>query len=144
MKQICLFRNEYFFLSNFYPCNITINDVTYPTVEHAFQAFKSHDINDKKMIAELPTPGEAKRIGRRIKLREDWEDVKDTIMLKLLRIKFNSNHELKEKLLSTNDAELIEGNNHGDKYWGMVNGVGKNKLGKLLMQVRKELKETDK
>lgn len=88
----------------------------------------------------MQTAADAKYFGRRIDLREDWEQIKDAVMLECLRSKF-SNKELREKLLSTQSRILVEGNNHRDKYWGAVNGEGKNMLGKLLMQVRKELFE---
>ena len=85
------------------------------------------------------SPVIAKRIGRKVNLRADWEDVKCDIMKELLKKKFE-NAELAEKLLATGDMELVEGNNHGDRFWGMVNGVGKNMLGKLLMEVRDDLR----
>ena len=88
----------------------------------------------------MRTAADAKYFGRRVNLREAWEQIKDAVMLECLRSKF-SNKELKEKLLSTQSRMLVEGNTHGDKFWGTVNGEGKNMLGKLLMQVRKELFE---
>ena len=79
-------------------------------------------------------------MGRRLKLRSDWEEIKDSVMYTCLISKFQD-PEMRKKLLGTGDAVLIEGNNHGDRYWGMVNGEGKNKLGRLLMQVRSEIAE---
>ena len=138
MEQITLFRGDFAFLSNFQKCRVEFEGDIYPTVEHAFQAAKTFDKEERKKILAVASPVIAKRIGRRLKLREDWEDVKCDIMLELLKSKF-SDSELKEKLLATGDAELIEGNNHGDRFWGQVNGVGMNMLGKLLMDVRKSL-----
>ena len=138
MEKITLFRGDYAFLSNFQKCKVEFDGEIYPTVEHAFQAAKTFDKEERKKILAVASPVIAKRIGRRVALREDWEDVKCDIMLELLKSKF-SNDELKEKLLATGDAELIEGNNHGDRFWGQVNGEGMNMLGKLLMDVRKSL-----
>lgn len=134
------FRGEYAFLSNFYPCFVTYEGIRYPSVEHAFQAAKTLDENERKRFAVMQTASDAKYFGKRVNLREDWEYVKDEVMLECLRSKFN-NKQLKEKLLSTQSKMLVEGNNHGDRYWGQVNGEGKNKLGELLMKVRSELRE---
>lgn len=90
-------------------------------------------------IAALPTPLAAKRTGRVVLLRADWEEVKVEVMRAVLKAKF-SDPELADALLATNDAELIEGNWWGDKFWGVCRGVGKNKLGQLLMQLRAELR----
>ena len=81
-----------------------------------------------------------KKMGRSVSLRPDWEDIKDDVMLEGLYRKF-TNDELAEWLLDTGDEELVEGNWWGDRYWGVCNGIGQNKLGKLLMKVREELAE---
>lgn len=130
-----MFRGDYAFLSNFHKCKIEFEGYIYPTVEHAFQAAKTFDKEEREKIRSVASPVIAKRIGRKVKLRNDWEIVKSDIMYTLLKKKF-ADQELKKMLLATGDAELIEGNNHGDRYWGQVNGSGKNMLGKLLMQVR--------
>lgn len=137
------FDGEYAFLSNFYPSPITDGNIIFPTVEHFFQAAKTVNMADYEMIAAADTPGRAKRLGRRIELREDWEEVKDGIMLEALRRKFSDDF-LRRKLIATGDAELIEGNDWNDMYWGVCAGVGRNKLGKLLMQVRNEFKNAEK
>ena len=87
------------------------------------------------------TSPEAKALGRKIELRPDWDSVKDIVMYDVCKLKFTTHTDLKEKLLSTGDAELIEGNYWGDVYWGVCNGIGKNKLGKTLMRIRSELRE---
>ena len=133
------FDGKYFFLSNFSPSPFHIDYVLFPTMEHYFQANKADNQNDYLHIAYAPTPGEAKRLGRKIKLRPNWEKIKDQVMLTGLRKKF-ADPELRKLLLATGDEELIEGNYWGDTYWGVCNGVGQNKLGKLLMQVREEIK----
>lgn len=83
------------------------------------------------------TAGQAKRRGYRVKLRDDWELVKLGIMEDLVRQKFNEKT-LGDMLLATGDAELVEGNDWGDKFWGVCDGEGQNMLGKILMKVRSE------
>ena len=73
-------------------------------------------------------------------LRNDWEKVKDEIMYNICLCKFTQNEELKQKLLNTGNAELIEGYTWNDTYWGICRGRGKNHLGKILMQIREELR----
>lgn len=142
MKQITDFRNDYAFLSNFAYSPIDYEGEIYPTIEHAFQAAKTLNPEERRKVHEAASPGSAKRIGRRVTLRSDWEQVKLEIMLDILRQKF-SNPEMKQKLIDTGDAKLIEGNTWGDRSWGCVEvdgkWVGKNNLGKLLMKVRAEL-----
>lgn len=140
MKVIDKFDDEYRFLSNFYFCPLKLGGIIYPTVEHAFQAMKTKDKNERMKISLLNTPGEAKRAGRKVKLREDWEDIKLKVMEYLVGLKFNNYIDLKEKLLATGDIELIEGNWWNDRYWGICKGKGENNLGKILMKVREELR----
>ena len=138
------FEGKYAFLSNFYPSTFTHDGIEYPTVEHFFQAAKTIDIAEKKAIAAADTPGKAKRMGRAVKLRPDWEKVKVYYMELGLRLKF-CNIELREKLRATGDEELIEGNYWCDNTWGdcscdaCKDQPGRNMLGKLLMQVRNEI-----
>jgi hypothetical protein len=94
----------------------------------------------KAAITDAPTPGESKKLGRRCPVREDWEEIKLSVMEELVRSKF-SNPKLSQKLLETNDKLLVEGNTWGDTFWGVCNGRGENHLGKILMKVRSELKE---
>lgn len=136
---ITRFRDEYFFLSNFYPHELYFHGMTFHNSEAAFQAMKTQDIAEQLQFTLL-TPQEAKRLGRRINLRPDWEQVKDGIMKAVLRAKF-SDLELRNRLLATGDVELVEGNTHGDTYWGVCNGVGRNRLGRLLMELREEYRE---
>lgn len=134
------FDGDYAFLSNFYYSPFMFQGRQYPTVEHFFQAHKAKTYEDFISVLVEPTPKGAKQVGRKIKMREDWDAVKDTIMLEGLRAKFSIKG-LREKLLATGDEELIEGNHWHDTYWGVCNGVGKNKLGKMLMQVREEIRK---
>jgi len=131
------FRGEYYFLSNFFPSKVEFEGLVFPTVEHAFVAAKTESIDIRRKVQLIPTPGQAKRFGRTIRLREDWEDVELGIMEMLIRKKF-SLPGLRSKLLATKDLELEEINPWHDTYWGIYNGEGQNHLGKILMKVRNE------
>ncbi len=133
------FQGEHRFLSNFWPAEVELDGIKYPTIEHAYQAAKTLDEERRKVIQAQTTPGEAKRAGRKVKIRPDWEDVKIGIMLDLVRQKFTNNVKLRNRLLATGDEELIEGNTWGDTFWGRCKGIGQNNLGKILMKIRKEL-----
>lgn len=126
-------------LSNFYTCSITYNGITYTSSEAAFQAQKAPGIASQ--FSKL-NPNKAKALGRKVKIRKDWEDVKDQVMYEIITAKFTQNPELMDKLLATGDEELIEGNDWGDMYWGYDTDYkkGLNKLGKILMRVRDELR----
>lgn len=133
------FRGEYYFLSNFYPCKVEWQGIVYENNESAFQSAKCINLEQRKNFIGLD-PSTAKRKGRRVKLRNDWEEIKDQVMYEIVLNKFLQNEDLKDKLLKTGEEELIEGNIWHDYYWGVFNGRGKNKLGKILMQVREELR----
>ncbi len=147
-RVIDRFDGEYAFLSNFHPVpgGIEMDEKVYSTVEHAYQASKTLSPAEREIIRKIGSPGQAKKMGRRLTIRPDWEStlndfpVKMTIMRSLLQKKF-AVPELRERLLATEDAILIEGNWWGDTYWGVCRGEGANWLGSLLMEVREELKE---
>lgn len=136
MNTISQFRDGYFFLSNYFPSAVTYKGITFQNNEAAFQAMKCPSM--AAQFAEL-TPDKAKRLGRSVRLRSDWESVKDQIMYEICLAKFTQSEDLKLRLLLTGDAELIEGNDWGDKVWGVCDGVGENRLGKILMRIREEL-----
>lgn len=140
MQTINEFKGQYRFLSNFYMLPVEFEGVIYRSSEHAYMAAKTTDPDGRAYIASMPTPADAKREGRRIKLRDGWDAMKYDVMLTILRSKFSSSA-MQYKLLLTGDAELIEGNWWGDKIWGVClkTNQGQNLLGKALMQVRKEL-----
>lgn len=135
------FRGYYFFLSNFDKYPVTIDGITYGCNEAAFQAQKALDTATKLLFVNLE-PNEAKKLGRKIKLRPDWEDVKDDIMYEIVKAKFEQNPHIMVKLLATGTQELIEGNTWHDNHFGDCicfgcrNKVGENVLGILLMRVR--------
>lgn len=132
------FKGKYYFLSNFYPCQVTFHGITYYNSEAAFHAQK--DPSRAEEFCKL-NASQAKRLGRKVKLRSDWEHVKDSIMKDILICKFKQNPELAQKLINTGDVMLVEANNWGDTYWGYdeVNNVGQNRLGYILMEVRELL-----
>jgi ribA/ribD-fused uncharacterized protein len=129
------FQGPYRFLSNFWP---NPNGLTN---EHLYQAMKSTNWLEQIIVLSAEEPGEAKKLGRAITLRPDWEEIKDDVMLELLRLKFRKGTKERHWLQDTRNEELIEGNYWNDTYWGVCRGKGKNKLGKLLMQVRQEIKD---
>lgn len=134
------FKGEYRFLSNFYACDIELDGVIYPTVEHAYQAAKTLDPEYRKLFADRKlAPGGAKRMGKQVPLRPDWDSIKLGIMESLVRQKFDTHLAL--QLIETGDQQLVESNWWGDTFWGVCEGVGENHLGKILMKVRKELQE---
>lgn len=138
------FRGRYRFLSNFFPCRIDWEGITYPSVEHAYQACKTLNQKERLRIASLSTPGQAKRIGKELTIRPDWETVKISIMESLVRQKFSRHPTLKQLLLATANQEIQEGNSWNDTFWGvsLSTGEGRNELGKILMRIRKELQSS--
>lgn len=139
LKPIASFRGENAFLSNMSSSSFKVGQTTYPTVEHFFQAMKTTDPAERAKILAAKTAGEAKKIGRTVTLRKNWNEIREEVMETALRAKFQQNPELKKKLIDTGDVDLIEGNTWGDTFWGQVDGKGQNKLGKLLMKIRDEL-----
>ncbi len=133
------FKGKYYFLSNFYPAPVMYEGLMYKNNESAYQSVKVKDIERRKQFCKLD-PSTAKKKGRNVLLRNDWEKIKDEVMYQCVKDKFNRNIELKQKLIDTGNKELIEGNTWNDIYWGVCRGRGKNKLGKILMRVREELK----
>lgn len=133
---------EYFFLSNFAPCQITHNNIIFATSEHFYQASKTVDKEEQRSIILASTPQETKKLGKKVTLRPDWETVKINVMKYIIFLKFTQNIKINKKLLATNDAMLIEGNYWHDNFWGNCtcdlcqNILGQNKLGRLLMFTR--------
>jgi len=136
------FFGHYRFLSNFWPCQVLYEGILYPSVEHAYQAAKSDCQQIRLNIASCATTAAAKRCGRTVTPRAGWTGMKVGVMRDLLRLKFADEY-LRNRLLATGDAEIVEGNNWHDSFWGRCNcaiheGTGTNWLGKLLMEIRKE------
>jgi ribA/ribD-fused uncharacterized protein len=134
------FQGEHRFLSNFPDAEVMWGGMKFPRVENAYQAAKCRDKEDMKKFLTI-SAGEAKRLGRTIPIRPDWEEMKLRVMEMLVSEKFHNIPEYREKLLATGDEELVEGNAWGDTFWGVCKGVGENHLGKILMKIRKEIQE---
>lgn len=140
MSKIAGFTGEWRFLSNFWPCWVEFEGVRYPTTEHAYQAAKTTDKALRLLMSRATTPGQVKRMGKKMQVREDWNDIREDVMRDLLIQKF-SKREFSALLLSTLDMEIEETNTWNDTFWGVCRGVGQNKLGQLLMQIRADLRE---
>ena len=157
--MITTFNGKYSFLSNFYPCKIEYQGITYPSVEHYYVAMKCNNdqmIDGKyytagdfrELVSKITTAGKAKQLGKVMRVRSDWEEKRLGFMEWALREKFK-HEDLKEMLLSTGDLEIIEGNWWHDNFYGQCTcekcaNKGKNNLGKLLMQIRSELNGTQR
>ncbi len=153
MKKVETFTlPESRFLSNFYPyknkegdkyphkISIEFEGICYDCTENAYQAAKSLNSEVRKLIAAM-SPFESKKYweDKKDQVRPDWNQVKDELMKNFNEQKFYNHPELGKMLKNTEDAILEEGNTWGDVYWGVCNGVGENKLGKLLMEIRSNL-----
>jgi len=142
--SITSFTGDHRFLSNFYPCKVRYLGAVYQSVEQAFQASKATNSQDRERIRKCLTAKDAKRLGRVIRLRKDWESVKLAHMEMFVEEKFKD-PELRQWLLATGDAELVEGNHWGDNFWGRTERdgrlIGENHLGRILMKVRSRIQE---
>lgn len=130
------FQKEYRWLSNFSPCTVMFEGEKYDSVEHAYQAAKTINPDERKWFQGV-TAGKAKGLGRKIKVREDWEDIKLETMRMLLDQKFSTT-KYKNLLKGTGDLHIQEGNMWNDKFWGVClkTGKGQNNLGKMIMEIR--------
>lgn len=135
------FRGEYAWLSNFYPCTVVFRGFTYSSAEHAYQAAKAQTEWERAYVAEAPTAANAKARGRKIGTPENWHNIKLTIMREIVYAKFCQNAALAVRLVKTADAEIVEGTNWKDTYWGVCDGIGENLLGKILMELRADIQE---
>lgn len=133
---ITSFRDDNYFLSNMYPSSITLGKHTFKCAEAAFQAAKCHT-----RVAEFYNLNgfEAKKLGRAVTLRSDWDEVKVDYMRRILKAKFSQHPDLRKKLIQTGNAYLVEENTWGDTFWGVCNGIGNNLLGRILMFVREDI-----
>lgn len=138
---ISLFRGEFEYLSNHWPVLITVDDLDFPSVEHAFQAAKTDDRALKESIQQAATAADAKKIGRSVPLVADWNTKRLDVMQCFVKQKFNDNIDLKLKLLLTGNQELVQGEMRRDDFWGVSrDGSGENHLGKILMRTRDEIR----
>lgn len=145
------FRDEYAFLSNFHKCKIRDYEGNeFTSAEAMFQSYKTTDPKIRAKFAKMG-PKEAKAAGRKVKLRSDWEEIKFDVMWYVVYQKFSQNSLLTRQLIETSGMRLVEGNTWGDKYWGAIPTkvpvkdsetivlTGDNRLGQILMQVRRIL-----
>lgn len=139
------FRDEHAYLSNFWMAEVRFPDgQVYPSSEHAYQAQKTLDVASRLRIAALKQPGAAKREGSMLDIRPDWNMIRVQVMFHIVLLKFEQHPDLAEKLIATGDTFLEEGNHWNDKFWGTVEGKGRNILGNILMNVRAILRDRKK
>ena len=140
-EDIYGFKNEYRWLSNFYKLQepIDLYGCVFYYTENLYQVFKCNKADDFILMASL-TPGEAKRFGKRVELNPDFEANKLSIMKQILDIKFRQEY-FKRRLLATGNCLIFEENSWKDFFWGCQNGIGENHLGKIIMEIREELKK---
>lgn len=149
--MILEFKDENAFLSNFWGCKITYwrfgIQYFFDSSEHLFMSFKNTTKEWHQQCSNLAgyTPGQIKRLARKVDLVSNWEDIKYECMTIAVTAKFSQNEDLKAKLLATGKQNLVEGNFHNDKIWGVClkssPNVGENYLGRILMSVRDKLGE---
>ena len=142
IDSIDSFRGEYEFLSNFYPAKLLFDGIAYLNSEAAYQAQKCAAAGDRAQFSQL-SADEAKRLGRQVSLRQDWDQVKLGLMARIVQAKFSQHPRLARKLLETGGRPLIEGNYWHDVYWGMdlKTREGENHLGQILMTLRQDFCE---
>lgn len=147
-RMIQGFFGDYRWLSNFWYARIRLIPFQSPVIgymfeaptnEHAYQAMKCTHHGDFLRIIAADTPAKAKRLGKSIVIRDDWDEIKVAVMYQINRAKYTQHTYLRNKLVAT-EGLLEETNQWGDTYWGVCNGIGENHLGKILMRLREELR----
>lgn len=113
------FQGEYRWLSNFWPARVTLDGCVYPSVENAYQAAKAVTAVERAPFGQC-TAAQAKRLGRTISIRSDWDASRVAVMRDLLEQKFAPDTGLAEQLMATGDGNIVEGNHWGDTFWGYV------------------------
>lgn len=139
--KISNFIGQYHFLSNQYSSTVYLDGKPYPTVEHAYQASKTTSETQRETIRGVKDPSEAKKLGRAVTLRPDWQDVRVLMMRDFVRQKFTSPF-LRHMLLETGDVDLVHGNGWNDIFFGVCRGRGENWLGRILMELRNEIRQS--
>jgi len=134
--------DDYGCFSNFAPYPVRIMGKDWQTSEHFFQAQKFLDRHDQELVRKIHCPVVAARMARRAERhrREDWDEIKDSVMRQAVLAKFSQHEEIRRILVATGDAVIVE-HSQKDRYWGDAgDGSGENMLGKILMEVREELR----
>lgn len=134
-------KGPYRSLSNFFESPMVIDGKTYTTVEHFFQASKATREEDHERVRLAASPFDAKKLGRQVALRKDWEQIKCEVMKRALVAKFTQHEDLAWLLTGSGETPLRE-DSERDFVWGWAKGKGRNLLGQLLEEVRKELRES--
>ena len=135
------FFGQYRWLSNFHLANVSFDGVTYISNEHAYQAAKTLNHSERRWFSDPTTDcRKAKRLGSVVTMQPNWDTFKFSVMKHINYQKYANHDYLKEMLLNTGDTYLEETNTWGDTYWGVCNGNGQNNLGKILMDIRTELR----
>lgn len=137
------FNSTYHFLSNFYPATFMWCGIYWHNSEAAYQGAKAGTRDTLLEFAKMSSPAEAKRAGKTVSLRPDWDKVKVQIMRDIVFAKFNQNPDLRDRLLATDNAQLEEGNMWKDTFWGVCppySAIGENHLGKILMELRRSFR----
>jgi len=135
MARKAKFRGDLGFLSNFYPSLIIYNNVDYRSSEHLFQSLKAKDPDAAERI-RVSDFKDVKKLGRVVEAKDNWDQIRVAVMFLCLQLKFEQNYDLMKDLLNTNNYDLVEENDWGDKFWGVCDGEGENMLGKLLLLLK--------
>jgi ribA/ribD-fused uncharacterized protein len=131
-------KDPHGYMSNFYPAKFYLDGKWWKTTEAYYQAMKTENVEDQEKIRNAKTPKQARDLGQKVEMHKFF---KDEVMYDCVLAKFVQNHDIREYLLKTGDEELIE-DSSVDAYWGCgADGTGKNMLGKILMEVREELRQ---
>lgn len=138
--SITSFRGEFRWISNYHLIDIEYRGIVYRSTEAAYQAAKTFSEDERREIKLAATPDKARRLGQKVTLRAGWESIKLRVMRDLTIQKFKD-PDLQAKLLATGLQHLVEENTHGDKFWGVDGGEGLNHLGRILMDVREEVRK---
>jgi ribA/ribD-fused uncharacterized protein len=132
---ISYFKNENYFMSNFFEASVSYEGKVYRNAEAAYQAQKDPTRANEFIMLK---GDDAKTLGSKVTPRSDWEEIKVQVMYEVVKAKFTQNRNLMQKLMKTGNAELVHGNIHRDTFWGIYGGKGENMLGKILMEIRDE------
>lgn len=139
-NAVKMFRGQYAFLSNMHPASFLWDGRMYLNAEAAFQSAKCLDPFERDRFSHMDGKT-AKREGKKVLLRKDWEQVKVGLMKEIVTAKFAQNKDLLQQLIFTGSVTLTEGNMWNDTFWGvnLKTGKGENHLGRILMEVRAAL-----
>lgn len=144
------FKNDFYFLHNFYPCPVLYEGLIYPSAEHAYQASKTDDDNTREIIRNLLDGQTAKSYAAskyRSMKRQDWIRIRESVMLTVIQSKFFNNINLAKMLAETGNSAIINSLSNGDAldtYWGVRGTRGENRLGVILMHVRTQIQDAVK